>query len=102
MVRGYAELRDCRRGYLLNYFGEPFDPPCDNCDNCDAGLAAAPPAEVPFAVGQRVSHDRWGDGTVQRYEEDKMVVLFDESGYRTLAVELVAERGLLTRADGDR
>ena len=28
MMRGYAELGDCRRGYVLNYFGEGFEEPC--------------------------------------------------------------------------
>ncbi len=32
---------------------------------------------------------------VQRYEGDKMVVLFDDVGYKTLDVELVIEHGLL-------
>ena len=35
---------------------------------------------------------------MQRYEGDKMVVLFDGAGYKTLAVELVAERKLLRPA----
>jgi ATP-dependent DNA helicase RecQ len=36
-----------------------------------------------------------GDGSVQRYNGDTIVVLFDETGYRTLALDLVAARGLL-------
>jgi ATP-dependent DNA helicase RecQ len=36
-----------------------------------------------------------GDGSIQRYNGDTVVVLFDESGYRTLALDLVAERDLL-------
>jgi ATP-dependent DNA helicase RecQ len=35
---------------------------------------------------------------VQRYDGDTMVVLFDEGGYRTLAVALVIERELLQPA----
>jgi ATP-dependent DNA helicase RecQ len=98
MMRGYAELRDCRREYLLNYFGEPFEAPCGNCDNCEAGIVE-PDADQPFELGTRVAHARWGEGLVQRYEADKVVVLFDDVGYKTLAVELVRERDLLAPAD---
>jgi len=97
MMRAYAELTDCRRGFVLNYFGEPYEPPCGNCDNCDAGRSARPPVDEPFALGARVKHREWGDGTVNRYEADKMVVLFDETGYKTLAVELVVANDLLER-----
>lgn len=96
MVRGYAELRDCRRAYLLNYFGEAFDGPCGNCDICDAGLSVArDSANVPFPLNSRVSHRTWASGAVMRYEGDKIVVLFDSVGYKTLALDLVLEQGLL-------
>lgn len=40
-----------------------------------------------------------GQGTVQRYEgEEKMVVLLDEVGYKTLMAALVGEHGLLEPA----
>ncbi|MDP9384877.1 MAG: ATP-dependent DNA helicase [Actinomycetota bacterium] len=98
MMRGYAETTECRRAFILSYFGEPYDPPCGNCDNCDAGLSEAPPDDVPFAVGARVRHGSWGEGVVQRYDEEAMVVLFDDVGYKTLALEVVVERGLLEAA----
>ena len=28
MMRAYAETDDCRRAFILSYFGEPFEPPC--------------------------------------------------------------------------
>ena len=37
-------------------------------------------------------------GVVQRYEDDSMVVLFDEVGYKTLALELVVAHELLEPA----
>ncbi len=96
MIRAYAELTACRREFLLNYFGEEYDAPCGACDNCDAGLVEPATADEPFPLGARVSHAEWGEGEVARYEADKMVVLFDSVGYKTLAVDLVRERGLLT------
>jgi ATP-dependent DNA helicase RecQ len=98
MMRAYAETDDCRRAFILSYFGEPFEPPCGRCDNCEAGLVSAPPADVPFAVGSRVAHGQWGEGVVQRYDDDALVVLFDEVGYKTLALDVVRERDILEAA----
>jgi ATP-dependent DNA helicase RecQ len=99
MMQGYAEVHDCRREYLLNYFGEELDDPCGYCDNCEAGITVAEDeAHEPFPINSRVRHKTYGEGLVQRYEGDKMVVLFDDVGYKTLAVALVTENGLLEQA----
>jgi len=94
MMRRYAEHTGCRRSFLLTYFGQDYPGPCGNCDN---DLAPAEPARagIPFAVGTRVLSERWGEGTVQRYDGDQITVLFDEHGYRELFVPVVLERGLL-------
>jgi ATP-dependent DNA helicase RecQ len=101
MMRAYAELSDaCRREFLLSYFGEVSDPPtpCGNCDVCDAGNAQPAPADAPFAVGARVVHPKWGAATVQRYEDDKLVALFDDVGYKALSLEVIAASDLLKPA----
>jgi ATP-dependent DNA helicase RecQ len=99
MMRGYAETGECRREYLLNYFGEPYAGPCGSCDNCRAGTSTeADEADRPYPLNSRVGHESWGSGQVVRYEGlEKVVVLFDEVGYKTLSVEAAVERDLLTR-----
>ena len=97
LVRRYAETDDCRRRLLLQLLGEDHEEPCGNCDNCDAGTSTTVQAQ-PFALGQRVRHAEWGTGVVQQYEPGRVVVLFDEVGFRTLALDVVDERGLLEPA----
>jgi ATP-dependent DNA helicase RecQ len=92
MMRGYVEVLDCRREYLLNYFGEPFEGPCGYCDNCDAGIAVEEnEAEMPFPLNSRVRHRTWSEGLVMRYEGDKIVVMFDTVGYKTLSADREGE-----------
>jgi ATP-dependent DNA helicase RecQ len=99
MMRNYAEHSGCRRSFLLTYFGQDYPGPCGNCDN-DLAQAGSPGAadvgaDVPFRVGTRVVSERWGEGSVQRYDGDQVTVLFDEHGYRDLYLPVVLERGLL-------
>ena len=94
MMRHYADHDGCRRSFLLSYFGQDFPGPCGNCDN-DLTPAEAPSDSVPFPVGARVVSERWGEGSVQRYDGDHVTVLFDEHGYRELYLPVVTERGLL-------
>jgi ATP-dependent DNA helicase RecQ len=98
MMRRYAERTGCRRSFLLSYFGQSYDGPCGNCDN-DRVARPERSASEPFAVGERVASDRWGEGTIQRYDGDQVTVLFDEHGYRDLLVPLVVERRLLRRRE---
>jgi ATP-dependent DNA helicase RecQ len=97
VMRNYAETRSCRRQFLLGYFGESLEQPCGFCDTCDAGTAqehaAAPDAEFP--ADSRVRHPEWGPGTVVNQEADRITVLFDDEGYRTLSLPTVHEHDLL-------
>jgi ATP-dependent DNA helicase RecQ len=110
MMRGYAELTgDCRREYILNYFGQEFENgACGECDvdvlrdphiggsegSADTLTVAVP---MPFQMGDRVIHDSWGEGEVQRVADDTLTILFQEAGYKTVATELVIEQGLLQK-----
>jgi ATP-dependent DNA helicase RecQ len=105
MMRTYAELRECRRRFILNYFGEEYEP--DNCRHCDVcrARADAPGAEAasaslagPFSLNDRVQHAVFGTGVVQRVTAEGTTVLFDTAGYRTLSNELILEKGLLVPA----
>lgn len=97
MMRGYADTTGCRRQFLLSYFGEALGSPCGNCDTCDAGTATDRPGaeSSPYPLQSTVTHKQWGEGVVMRYEGDRIVVLFEDVGYKTLLLEAVATRGLL-------
>ncbi|MGK5442408.1 RecQ family ATP-dependent DNA helicase [Micromonospora sp. URMC 105] len=97
MMRAFAETTACRGQTLLAYFGEQMSEVCGHCDNCHAGTSTADDGAVgPFPVHSQVRHPEWGPGLVLNYEEDRMTVLFDEVGYKTLSVPVVSEQGLLT------
>jgi ATP-dependent DNA helicase RecQ len=98
MMRAYAQTNSCRSQTLLAYFGEDLAERCGHCDNCADGVAAETEEETgdePYAVHSTVRHAEWGPGMVMGYEEDRMTVLFEEVGYKTLSVPVVQEHNLL-------
>lgn len=95
MIQGYAEASRCRREYLLNYFGEGLDGPCGFCDNCESGQTVEKNNAMPFPLNSYVSHKTWGRGLIMRYEDDKVIVLFDDVGYKMLSLEIVVNQHLL-------
>ncbi|MEU0037689.1 RecQ family ATP-dependent DNA helicase [Streptomyces sp. NPDC006333] len=117
MMRAYAETNGCRRRHMLGYFGESLaEGDCAGCDTCArteelkkapartgdilSGTGPAPlePVAVDgaFPPGMRVGHTTWGEGEVMSEEGDKITVLFESVGYRTLSLPAVKARGLLT------
>jgi ATP-dependent DNA helicase RecQ len=95
MMRRYAERSGCRRSFLLTYFGQDYAGPCGACDNDHQHPATEVRGDEPFSIGSRVVSERWGEGTIQRYDRNHVTVLFDEHGYRDLFVPIVLEKHLL-------
>jgi ATP-dependent DNA helicase RecQ len=120
MMRTFAESSSCRVQPLLAYFGEQMPGGCGHCDNCVSGTATTPareavppiaerrpvsvtrgrsavatPGDRPYPLHCTVRHRQWGAGTVLGYERDRMTVLFEEVGYKTLSVAVVQDNDLL-------
>ena len=97
-MRAYAELHDCRRRYLLEHLGQDAEP-CGRCDNCERGPQRASPelTERPFPVKTRVVHRQLGKGVVLGYTGDRLKILFDAAGEKTMDMSYVVEHRLLER-----
>ena len=102
-IRDYAQTHDCRRRYLLRYFGDADAEPCGHCDNCRTGAVerhqeAVAQHHYPYPLKARVVHGKFGGGTVMRYDGDKVVVLFEEAGFKEIVTTYAVEHGLLESA----
>ncbi|MCY7322430.1 MAG: hypothetical protein LH660_11675 [Phormidesmis sp. CAN_BIN36] len=49
-----------------------------HCDNCKSGIAASGDGLKPYPIHSQVIHKSWGEGTVMRYEANKVVILFEQ------------------------
>jgi ATP-dependent DNA helicase RecQ len=102
MMRSYAETTHCRRQFLLAYFGDLLAESCGNCDRCREKGSAAAEEESAIALGTPVEHREWGRGVVLHGGADRVTVLFDYHGYRTLSVDAAQENDLLRVTDSGR
>ncbi|MGF1478083.1 MAG: hypothetical protein ACFB4I_01140 [Cyanophyceae cyanobacterium] len=53
--------------------------------------------QPPGRVVEDTDKSFWGQTKILRYEGNKVVVLFNEVGYKTLSVKLAVQRKLLKR-----
>lgn len=99
MMRGYAETWDCRRAYLLSYFGEESEAErCGMCNNDAAPRGAADSEDSVserLAPGARVVHPEWGEGEITESSPETITVSFPGAGEKKLATVIVQEQGLL-------
>ncbi len=87
----FCESSECRRKEILSYFGERYDPPCNNCDNClnpqesrDVTVAAQKFLSCVFRTGQRFGAAHIADVLVG--EQTEKVVKFGHHNIPTFGV----------------
>jgi ATP-dependent DNA helicase RecQ len=96
-MRSYVLTGECRRKYLLRYFGDPDADmvECGGCDRCEAvapwrpATPLAPPRRdfvptvtYPFAVNDWIRHPELGDGCILAFGGDEALVRFPTGAKR--------------------
>jgi ATP-dependent DNA helicase RecQ len=95
VVRGRATAPDQRRG--------GGSAAARSTRDADRGISAGRRSEIqPYPLHSTVSHRQWGRGTVLGYDDDRMTVLFDEVGYKTLSVAVVQDNDLLAASESQQ
>lgn len=103
MMQMYAELKECRRKFILNYFGDDSKKTmCNICDNdflnsTQNAITNPSNDQTSFKLGDSIKHTSMGKGTVQRIVGRNITILFEETGYRTLDLEIINKSNLLER-----
>jgi ATP-dependent DNA helicase RecQ len=121
MIQAYADLDECRRDFLLSYFGEDLETaPCGCCDGdlrappSESGKVALPDVRATegngranagpalLSSGDVVAHQVFGHGVVQRVTVDYFTVLFEDAGYKTPALGALERPDLCRKVDRRR
>ena len=98
MMRAYAETERCRSAVHARLLRRRGPRPVRDLRQLRGRRSRPtrrPTRSVPYAVQSTVRHAEFGLGTVTDVEDDRITVLFEDEGYRTLALDLIEERGLL-------
>jgi ATP-dependent DNA helicase RecQ len=100
-VGAYAREVGCRWRFLLGYFGQPADERCGHCDNDRRPDGAADETDGwrLFARGSRVRHPVFGEGEVIGYAGRRILVAFDQAGYKRLDLGPESDGDLLDEID---
>ena len=75
-----------------------MDVASDQAASVTLATSAKDQDEHEYAVQSVVRHEQFGVGTVTDVVDDRLTVLFEEVGYRTLSLDLVEDSGLLEEA----
>lgn len=92
-LRDVSTLRTIRRSPALVGSEEIVT---DSRGRAYLGRSAA--VDLGTAPNTAVRHAEWGDRVVMSVEPDRVKVLFDQVGYKTLSVESVTQHDLLREA----
>ena len=96
-MRGYCETGSCRRGLILDYFGDKHDEYCDNCGNCTyIADCDQPTAKRTKTTGKTASRNldfEDIDATITKFVYDREHMLGFGYGIRKTIRSLVGDTG---------